>query len=271
MTAPPMFDAAVNLDLTPATWSGRGAVVATATIQKRLPGGATGKLVLPYATVDGVALVEGDIVLGPEDVVKRRERQRLQRFFGFTIVTGETWPDGVIPYDADPELGPLADWAAAYFAQRTPLRLVRRSGQKDYVYFAQAAANQSDVGCKRKGPQIIGLSASASHGDVIHEIGHALGLWHEHTRPDRDTYIQVLEANIVDGDQWMFKPQPITAGDFRSPYDISSIMHYPSWASARSGVSSLLTRNGQMIPARDGLSGGDLAALRALYPRLDWR
>ena len=69
-------------------------------------------------------------------------------------------------------------------------------------------------------------------GHAIHEIGHAIGLWHEHSRPDRDDYIEVHSENIIPEGANNFGK--LTEEKFGLVpdvgYDIESIMHYGPYA-----------------------------------------
>jgi hypothetical protein len=46
----------------------------------------------------------------------------------------------------------------------------------------------------QKGPNCL-----ENEGRAIHELMHALGIFHEHSRADRDTYIDVHYENIMPG------------------------------------------------------------------------
>ena len=51
------------------------------------------------------------------------------------------------------------------------------------------------------GPQDISIGRGCEHkGVVIHEIFHALGRWHEQSRPDRDLFVRILTENILSGE-----------------------------------------------------------------------
>ena len=78
-------------------------------------------------------------------------------------------------------------------------------------------------------------------GYAVHEIGHALGLLHEHQRPDRDDHVYINEENIYDQDtiDRNFQRHVEHVSDFGLPYDYASIMQYPSSVSTLCSIHCL--------------------------------
>ena len=66
----------------------------------------------------------------------------------------------------------------------------------------------SQVG-KQNGTQIINLKDDCfTIVKIAHELYHSIGFYHEHTRRDRDTYVEVRENCIRHGDEDQFKIHP---------------------------------------------------------------
>ena len=48
--------------------------------------------------------------------------------------------------------------------------------------------------------QEVSLGKHCNHkGTIMHEIMHAIGFWHEQSRPDRNQYVEVLWENVLPG------------------------------------------------------------------------
>jgi hypothetical protein len=109
------------------------------------------------------------------------------------------------------------------------------------------------------------LADGCSTGSVIHELGHVIGLFHEHVREDRNQHVIVHTENILSTALNDFA-QMITSTTDLGSYDFNSIMHYPTYAFSSNGQPTIETiPAGVPIGQRVGLSTGDVAGVRAMY------
>lgn len=222
-----------------------------------------------FTEVDGLAVFEGDIVIGPADEV----RLGISGGRGVGITgTQFRWPGGVIPYVAEAAVRDRVKAAIAHWQQKTPFRFrAHKVNDRDYIAFKAGPPTvcQSRVG-RQGGEQVVTLGSGCTVGSTIHEIGHSAGLWHEQSREDRNTFVTIVAANVIPEALHNFD-QHILDGDDLGAYDYSSIMHYPRKAFSRNGKDTIVPKKaGAVIGQRDGLSKGDIAALKLMYPGLAW-
>nr|BAO25123.1 hatching enzyme [Verasper variegatus] len=108
---------------------------------------------------------------------------------------------------------------------KTCIRFVPRIRQRAYLSFEPrygCASLLGHVGDK----QVVSLQryGCIKHGIIQHEVLHALGFYHEHTRSDRDEYVQINWENI--NEYFVNNFRMMDTNNLNTPYDYTSVMHY---------------------------------------------
>ncbi|XP_077999583.1 tolloid-like protein 1 [Glandiceps talaboti] len=191
------------------------------------------------------------------------------------------WPGGVIPYEI---AGNFTGSQRAMFKQAmrhwenyTCITFVERDPRvhHDYIIFTYKPCGCcSYVGRRGNGAQGISIGKNCDKfGVVVHELGHVVGFWHEHTRPDRDGHVTIQTENIQPGQDYNF--QKLDATEINSlgeSYDYNSIMHYARSTFSRGmWLDTILAKRDPVtfvrpeIGQRKRLSEGDIRQANKLY------
>lgn len=123
-----------------------------------------------YQSLNGEAIVDGDMVLHPHDLSDELLPQ--------PQTTGRTrssakWPNKTVIYQIDPSAPNrnLVMQAIAHWEAMTDIQFVLRTTERGYVLFRRGSGYSSNVG--RIGVlQYITIGPECTLGNIIHEIGH---------------------------------------------------------------------------------------------------
>jgi astacin len=149
------------------------------------------------------------------------------------------------------------------------IQFVKRDGQADYVNFnfdpnnfsGQCESYVGHIG----GEQATGGSGACSLGTLLHEMGHIVGLYHEQSRPDRNSYITVNFANVIKGSEGNFDQPQDNLQDL-GLFDYASIMEYIPYAFTRNGAPVIETiPPGMPLSNQTGYTAADIDGVKRLY------
>lgn len=256
-------------------------------------------------SIDERALAGGcDITPEPNiDLGSSRERDGGSAPRG--VQAGVPWPNGDVYYvfgsNTTPDMQAAALQAMDTLSLVADLTFQPAMTQEDgtRIAFWDSDKNSSPIGWVPPvtfngflfaPTRIIRVTSWNNQAIIMHEIMHSLGIKHEQSRSDRDTYVEIISENIESGKSHNFSR---TSGATYGNYDFNSVMHYSNcafsecedpWCTtgraatdtepavpATPGCYTILVKppydafwNGR-IGNRSFLSDGDVNTLRAIY------
>jgi hypothetical protein len=231
---------------------------------------ATGQpMAVTYEVHNGDAIWQGDIKLGRASEVSTTPAGAQAT----VVIDGDAtrWPGGVMPYVIDgavPNTGRITDAITMIESSTGGVTIVPRNGQADYIKFVTSDGCSSAIG-RKGGEQTIDLGDDCTTGNAAHEMMHALGIFHEQSRCDRDDFVEILIANVESGKENNFDKECAGATDLGYNYDFGSMMHYPLDAFSSNDQPTIRLRPGitfdGTIGQRDALSVLDRFTINFLY------
>lgn len=135
--------------------------------------------------------------------------------------------------------------------------------QYPYVEFTPANFNASYVG-RQGGKQELYIRDFKNRGTIVHEICHALGMFHEQSRIDRDYYIDVHYENIEPDEFDQFDKVNDNYFIF-GEFDFKSTMLYDSYAFSKNKKPTITKKDGSIYFAQRTLSEKDRMLLNKFY------
>jgi len=220
----------------------------------------------------------GDMIVPVETV--RAWRDKVAGVRSASQAGVNKWTGGVVYYSFNANVSPAhrahfldacAEWAT--FANLT---FTAHTAQANYIKVNDVpglGGGNSAVGMIGGEQQLNIGSTSWNRGTLVHELGHALGLIHEHQRADRNTYVTIVTANVPGGagDPNFIR---IPASTNNGAYDFLSVMHYRRDALTTSpGQDTIVCKAGYTqyqnligtAPLDRILSRGDREGIAAMY------
>jgi len=209
---------------------------------------------------------EGDIGLDP--YTRSMINGDLTPSQAFKGTRGRIWDGAVIPYVFDRYFDSrrrtLMNQAMEDYHRKTCVRFRQRTNEYNYVLMVNQNACWSIIG-RGGGKQLLKMGNNCLQlGTAKHELMHAVGFYHEQSRNDRDTYVNIFWNNIQNGQSYNF--QKYNTNYYGQSYDLNSIMHYRNWEFSFNRRDTIQAKSNSGLRLGNlNFSQRDLNAINAMY------
>ena len=197
-----------------------------------------------------------------------------------TAVIGDQyrWPNGEVKYQLDSQLSQEEKALVRNTLQnlqvklQSCIRFVETSSGNRIHVVNNGGGCYSALGYRNQNTQPLSLQSNGCMyaGVIEHEFIHALGIYHQQSRSDRDDHVEILWQNIPDNRKGQFQRYDTTViNSYGLPYDFSSLMHYGStdWGIGGQMTIRTLDASKQNLIGNvlAGTSSGDIELIRRHY------
>jgi hypothetical protein len=233
----------------------------------------------PHFSFKKPALLPGEVMIGDMILMPDRlilpDAHDIRAGFNLPIYEARLWEFGIIPIAFEPgmpQVGKDKVYAACKLWASTGVICMPRIAEPTFIYIQTSEEGcWSKVGMQVYGAQALNLEDPGcwDPGTIAHELGHAFGMMHEQSRPDRDNYVRILWENIEAGQEHNFDKE--VDGLALGPYDFGSLMHYARGDFANSsGADTLLPKAGyeqfaSTMGKATAPSSGDMNGMQEMY------
>lgn len=228
-----------------------------------------------YIRKDGKNIFQGDMLITDEQLKENLQNRG-------AVANRLRWPNNTVYYTISNQirntnLHNRINAAIREYNSKTNLKWTEVGfNAPTYVQFVPSGSNGTDGSAtigRQNGSKYISLDWNIPLGSLLHEMGHTIGLFHEHTRRDRDNYVIINWNNIQNGQQHNFNIYS-SNGIGRDGVDIGefnaqSMMMYWTNSYSRNGQPTIVQRNGRSYTynRQNYLIQTDINAINRMYPR----